>query len=336
MTAPGRAPSSLPAVVTFGAQAWVPPPYRCSGGRLWAFGLRGDSTALGALCDRVFSQVSDGAVAYAPIGSRIMVTVGAFAAIESETPPFDGQGSVAERQCGVWIPVRRTAGEGPELAVFTPFMWVDNPLSLVAGRETLGFPKSWGWPLLPDDGVECGLDVYGGDFARSEPRSRRPLLRTAAIASAGAAASATPTMETIDAVVATLTADASADRRAALDGFATASIPQVFLKQIPATGASGAVVQQICTATIDIANIAAELLPHAYTVDVDELDSDPFASVLQDPSQTAWTALHITDLEIVLQPGRVLWDARPQPSARSSAAAAARTSSEASPSVTRA
>ena len=47
--------------------------------------------------------------------------------------------------------------------LFIPAMFVDNPISLLGGRDIYGIAKQWGVPTFGDDHA-CTLDVLGGDF----------------------------------------------------------------------------------------------------------------------------------------------------------------------------
>ena len=62
--------------------------------------------------------------------------------------------------------------------MFVPYIWIDNTISLPSGREMYGYPKAFGWAVLPDEGAEedsFGLDVFGMNFG--EAPSQRPLIR---------------------------------------------------------------------------------------------------------------------------------------------------------------
>ena len=307
-----------PAYVRYGAQASVPPPYQCRGTTLWAFGVQANPALLASLCDRVFSQPTGGAVAYEPVGSRLLLTFGTIPTIESMTAPFDQQGAVQEGHAGLWMLVRRVAGDGPALAVFTPYMWVDNPMSLVAGRETFGYPKTWGWPAMPAAGVadpRWTLDVYGGDFVAGAARKRRPLLRIAPAKSEPTPAPTRPPSlwhelhEVVDHLVKeTATELHLAGLEALMSEFADASLPQVFLKETPAPGASGASLVQVCAASITVERFVGWPVFDHHDVTVEKMDSDPLVGELGVTSQTTWGAFHVTEMDMVLGAGEVVWD----------------------------
>jgi hypothetical protein len=279
--------------------------------------VHADRKRLAALCDRVFRQPTGGAVAYEPLGARLLLTFGRIPTIQSLTPPFDRQGTVEEGHAGLWMLVRRVAGDGPEIAVFTPYMWVDNPMSLVAGRETFGYPKTFGWPTLPAEGgaPRWALDVYGGDFVPGAPRARRRLLQ---VTPAGAEAPSGPrkppsVWHEVHEVVDHLARRAAtelhlAGLEALLSEFADASLPQVFLKETPEPGPDGASLVQVCSARISIDRFVGWPIFDDYDIAIEAMDSDPVVSELGARSQTSWGAFHVTDLDMVLGAGEVVWD----------------------------
>ena len=58
-----------------------------------------------------------------------------------------------------------------------PYIWLDNPFSIVSGREMFGWPKTEGWPTFPTkNDPTCKLDVFGMDFGVESHPGRHPLL----------------------------------------------------------------------------------------------------------------------------------------------------------------
>jgi len=158
----------------------VPGPLRCLGSTQWGFLAEADHERVDALCRRVFAEPTGGEIDLRPLGSHVLVTLGRIERIVSEVAPFDSMGSSPESQAAVWIPVGRVldGAVADQFLMFTPNMWVDNPISLPSGREMYGFAKAFGWMELPDsDSAPAALDVFGMDFGRDETPSRRPLIR---------------------------------------------------------------------------------------------------------------------------------------------------------------
>ncbi len=173
--------------VEYGSLATVPGPLRCEGVTQWCFPLEADRDRLESLCRRVFTEPTGGAIDIRPLGSHVILTLGRVARIVSEQSRFATMGYSPEGQSAIWIPVARVRADGEtpvagQMLMFTPYMWVDNPISLASGRDMYGFSTAFGWVDLPSQGDEetaFGLDVFGMDFGRDEPPARRPLVRVA-------------------------------------------------------------------------------------------------------------------------------------------------------------
>jgi hypothetical protein len=63
-----------------------------------------------------------------------------------------------------------------QVSMFIPAMWVDNPVSLLGGREIYGIAKQWGFPTITGGHrPSCSLDVYGGTFSADAAAGRMRL-----------------------------------------------------------------------------------------------------------------------------------------------------------------
>lgn len=294
-------------LIPIGAQAMAPPPYRCTDAALWAFLAPADEAKLAALCQRAFAGVSASAAPWEPMGGHVVLTFGRVPSITSLAQGYEQDGSIEEGQVGIWVPVR----SGDRFAVFSPYMIVDNPMSLVAGREVFGYPKTWGWIDLPDpdgDGEPIGLDVYGGMFDGAE-RGRRPLLRVRR----GEVAAAGETIwselhHALRHLVELLGAHpgwaAAVD---ALEQAARRDVAQVFLKQVPDADGSGAALQQVVEAPIRVERFRGHPLIHRWSLTVDALDTHPLGPELGLASGELHGGFVVTSMDFVLEPGVVRW-----------------------------
>lgn len=94
------------------------------------FVLRADRAALQALADR---QLNLGPERYAPLGPFVVFYTAKMLNL------VDGLGVCPELDVGFWVPMTRTGTD--QVFSFTPYLWVDNDIALVGGREVFGFPK---------------------------------------------------------------------------------------------------------------------------------------------------------------------------------------------------
>src|SRR3954454_1715271 len=177
--------SDLPAYVEFGGLGSAPGPLQCDDTTLYVFGLKADHAKLDALCRRVFHDPTGGEVDYRPLGDTVVVTFGVVGAIRPTLEPWHSMGAVTEPQVGFWIPVARVKEKDDKLVaqdfgMFCAAMMLDNPVSLLSGREDYGYPKTMGWSTLPTDagaggaGSSLTLDVFGMNYGVGETLQRRP------------------------------------------------------------------------------------------------------------------------------------------------------------------
>ncbi len=164
-------------------------PYLQRNAQLAAFLLNADIAALQSLCDATLNTPSDNAVTYAPFGPYILL-VYADMQIQSLDPRDQKLGWMNETEAGVWVPLtlRKNVGgiKTPDHAAWLlPYLFVDNPYAIAAGREVYGFNKTWGQFERPGDiqHPEFSLDVWGFDaFGPAAEGKPRRLLETRALA----------------------------------------------------------------------------------------------------------------------------------------------------------
>jgi uncharacterized protein with NAD-binding domain and iron-sulfur cluster len=175
-------PRELPPYVEFGGRATAPSPFACEGGRLQGLLLEGDAWRIAALVETMFNVPAGRQLQYRGLGSNVMLLVGSFQRITSLTPPFDRWGAVRETQASFWIPVLagRDLGDvfvAERLLLAVPYVFVDNPMSYLGGRETFGYAKTMGRFDPPDaNGAHINMQAFGGDFGRSEGADWRDFL----------------------------------------------------------------------------------------------------------------------------------------------------------------
>src|SRR3954447_3920957 len=175
--------TDLPDYVEFGGLGSAPGPLQCDDTTLYVFGLKADGDKLDALCTRVFRDPTGGAVDYRPLGDNVIVTFGVVGAIRPGYEPWHSMGTVREPQVGFWIPVARVKRDGDravaqDFGMFCAAMMLDNPISLLSGREDYGYPKTMGWSTMPAAGDlagSFGLEVFGLDYDCGDAPSRREL-----------------------------------------------------------------------------------------------------------------------------------------------------------------
>jgi hypothetical protein len=318
--------TDLPAYVEFGGLGSAPGPLQCDDTTLYVFGLKADHAKLDALCQKAFNTPTGGAVDYRPLGDTVIVTFGVVGAIRPGYEPWHTMGTVREPQVGFWIPVARVKHDGDKLVaqdfgMFCAAMMLDNPISLLSGREDYGYPKTMGWSTMPDDATvdtaPFTLDVFGMDFGGEEHPERRRLMDLTPVGDE---------LSEIELAIGDILTvgrqikDMLFDKPEVDLGLHFAvefgkalkdhKVNQVFLKQIRAT-ADGrkADIQQVVVAPAITKNIKIAQLVHDYDLKLQPLDSHPLheeLGIAPDQRVTLTLRMHF---DFVIGAGEVRWAA---------------------------
>jgi uncharacterized protein with NAD-binding domain and iron-sulfur cluster len=170
--------------VDYGALATAPGPLLCERARLYCFFVKTDRPRVQQLCDRALKQPTGGSLRYRVSRlAPVVLSFGVIAGLRSLHPDHAGRGSASEPEAAIWVPAIAQRLEGgryvdDHLAIFMPYIWVDDPIAFASGREVYGFAKTQGWmrPLedprghgepprradeIPDPPEELALDVHG-------------------------------------------------------------------------------------------------------------------------------------------------------------------------------
>jgi hypothetical protein len=318
--------TDLPAYVEFGGLGSAPGPLQCDDTTLYVFSLKADHAKLDALCTKVFHDPTGGAVDYRPLGDNVIVTFGVVGAIRPGYEPWHSMGTVREPQVGFWIPVARVKKDGDgdlvaqDFGMFCAAMMLDNPISLLSGREDYGYPKTMGWPEMPaqaTDPTPFTLDVFGMNFGGDEHPERRRLMELAPV---GEELSEAELAIGDVLAVGEWIKDMLFDKPEVEVGLKFAyefgkalhdhKVNQVFLKQIRATGdGRRADIQQVVVAPAITENISVTQLRHDYDCTIQQLDSHPLHDELGiEPQQRVTLALRM-HFDFLIEVGEVRWSA---------------------------
>ena len=172
--------------VEHGGLAAPPGPLLCEDATLWAFLVRADSRQLARECKRVLEIPSNRAVRVYPLLPAVLLIFARLGTVTSTTCPYTLVGHVPEQEVAVFVPVVVRTRRGPRVmpaprrrfpprigslarvrfAAFITYMFLDNPMSIAAGREIYGYPKNWGWPTFADEPPE----KHQGPFTTPRPK----------------------------------------------------------------------------------------------------------------------------------------------------------------------
>jgi hypothetical protein len=233
----------------------------------------------------------------------VMLMMGS-AKFSSLVPAFKQMGYVRETQLSLWLPVSAGHMDGPifvpdRLCMAVPYIFVDNPMSYIAGREDYGYPKSMAI-FEPSDatGDHVTVKAFGGNDAPANEVAWTPVLevaRAGAQGSAGAphggAAIGWRALEELTDAALPCGIGFIVDLvKSVLAGQAR----QVFLKQFrDCADPTGACYQHIVEAPMKLENVSWALSPDDWTLTVHPIDSHPITAELGLGNQTAQLAVDL-------------------------------------------
>ena len=323
---------STPRFVDYGSLMTPPAPFRSLETELWGFWVDADADRLDALCAKVFTVPSGGAVDVRALGNNILLTWGFIEDVLPTTPPYDGMGSVREPQVAIWIPTATVERKkrvliAKEFAMFVPYIWLDNAMSLATGRELFGYPKAWGWPEVTGGNGSprrYKLDAFGLDYGAGAQADRRPLLEV--VEGDTLDRDEGPLEDLAD--IARSVASELFERdeggfvlpgldftEGLVEDLRERSFRGIFLKQFRSVeDGLSASQQQIVDVRYEVTRVRATPALREHTLTVHPLDSHPVATELGLESQVTRLAFRV-EMDFNVGDGHVLWDAANPPPA---------------------
>jgi hypothetical protein len=132
-----------------------PPPFHESGAQFYTFVFSSTQEKLQKVCDHWFNIPAGGAVRCEPLLPVVLVTFARYAQAGPASPPFDQWGFVPYQEVIFSIfAVRLKKVGGTWLAehvgALVPYIYVDDAIAMVAGREVYGMPKTMASISLPE------------------------------------------------------------------------------------------------------------------------------------------------------------------------------------------
>jgi hypothetical protein len=163
--------SPAPDYVEYGPRVTFPPAFLAKGGEFRGFLLKGESARIKSLCDRVLNVPAEEKIKYEPLGPYVVMMVGSFAEQTSRAKDFLNRGYAAETALVFWVPLLATDPDGgTRLCLAAPYVFVDNEMSLLCGREDFGYAKTLAnFHPKTGSGEKVKVEAFGGDF---EPGSK--------------------------------------------------------------------------------------------------------------------------------------------------------------------
>ena len=316
----------LPRFVEYPSVQTLPGPIQFTGVRMSSFFLDADLPTLQKLCTKLIDDPSGGAVTFTPLLPYVVMGFCEFP--ESYFVDYAEQGMATERELSFGIPgyYRAMKDDGSveiSLSILMPFLFLDNPVALMTGRENYGYFKQTGTIRLPQDPGSDGFAavVYGCPHfcltARWGQHSLVTLTRAGppplAADAALEAKLGKPWADAVAAVHGRYASPAPAVHPAAAslaDFLMTPKLPQIFLKQFRDIADGRNACYQAVTQTIyTVSRISEISLETSHAFSLTALDSTPIAAALGlAPATETGIGVRIC-LDMRLENGGVLWQA---------------------------
>jgi hypothetical protein len=147
--------SDKPNYISYPGEFVMRPSFQLNATQIYSFILEGDKDKLQKTLDiRLNGTFANSGLRYKPLGSDVFFTFSVTANGHSNNAVSEKEGYILEDEIAFWMPIveeKRIAGKwvANRLALFIPFIFVNNPFALVAGREVYGFPKTIGSFSIP-------------------------------------------------------------------------------------------------------------------------------------------------------------------------------------------
>lgn len=135
----------------------LPPPYAFQGVRAWSFPLLAEFEKIQNVVTKYLGDTANGlgGVSFDPLRgsgdanglrSLVYMMVLDYKRMACINPPDCDAGYYTQKELLFGIPViRRLQGQLPSIALFCPYIFVDNGGSMVCGNTVLGYPKQPAW-----------------------------------------------------------------------------------------------------------------------------------------------------------------------------------------------
>lgn len=152
------------------------PPFAQKNALLYGFFVKGETGKLQAMLDRDLNAVSQGKYYFKPLSEYVMLTFTDIPKDYSLSPQDRQKGWGAEKDVSIWVPVGSFVDKNGEQHLdqvfwYTPYIWVDNSITVSVGREVYGFPKNLGRFEFPPESAPNHFRTTVNGFSSYSPET---------------------------------------------------------------------------------------------------------------------------------------------------------------------
>lgn len=316
-----------PPFIYRGGGMMMHPPFEQKDSLLFGFFLKGDLRKLQALCDKCLNAVSREQYLFEPLSQYVMLTLTRINKDYSLHPADREKGWGKEIDASFWVPVGRYIIRDNQKVLdkihwFSPYIWVDHPMTILNGRDIFGYPKYLGRFEMPEspanaDFFSMDIDAFKTHSAETEAGysrlfevKRQPVMGVDGVVEewdefTDFACGLYRSMRNWD--VDLIHPDSSLMLQL-LSGLKQPHLPQLFLKQFPDGNGENAVYQALMTSPAMIKKFRkAGLLLGDYEFTLQSVASAPIAEDLGIAVGTHEVALGFyVDFDFTIEPPQEL------------------------------
>ncbi|OUS29252.1 hypothetical protein A9Q99_09065 [Gammaproteobacteria bacterium 45_16_T64] len=293
--------TTRPPYIYRGGGMMMHPPFQQQDSQMFGFFVKGDIHKLQAMCDQQLNAVARGKYRFKPLTNYVMVTFTHIGKDFSTAPEDIDKGWGAEIDTSIWVPVGQYIEKDGEEVLdrihwITPYIWVDQPMTVLNGREIFGYPKymaKFQMPKTPRKADFFSVDVNAfqtysreeeAGFHRLFDVQREPcnesLLDEISDDFTDAIDFAKGIFRGLRELDDVIHPDSDLIEQL-LGGLLSPRLPQLFLKQFPDGSGNDAVYQALTTSPAIINGFhGAGILPGDYQLTLQEYASEPIAEDL--------------------------------------------------------
>lgn len=321
---PPASGSALPRFVVHGGMQTYAGPIQFKNVDMWGFFLKGGYGKLQNLCDRFFGDPTGGELSYVPLTDHLLVTI--INIHEGRFTDYPEMGYASEKELAFWIYAgkRKSADSSviERLGCFNPYLFLDNPVARMTGREVFGYLKQQGWLTLPTDAGSDGgirVDAYGAVKPGPDQEwKRHPFI--ALTPNGNTIRTSGKIWNSMAEVSSGLKLALHADRPWLWPGLGLIEqliedaihkeLPQLFMKQFrDIVDGHDACYQAICEAPAKVLRVNGMQLEESFDFKVNPLVNIPIIEDLGIVEASRTEIGFKLNLDMVVEPGTILWKA---------------------------
>ena len=161
--------------IQHGSVVTFPPPWRAENVEISVIYLKADLDKLTALCDKTLNKPSNNQFKFRPTTDYVLLTFQNINKIWSQDKDYKSAGFIDELEASFWVFVEDE--KNPDERMYVPYMFTNNGLAVLTGREVFGFPKEFAEVRIGGAEIPYTVTALSAIKSPADATSRPPLNR---------------------------------------------------------------------------------------------------------------------------------------------------------------